>query len=278
MNLLGANLNPQPLPFNISDLSTIQPSNPLAYAQANFYVHNLQETDDGIDHVTDIEDILDSHGIDGYNLGEALVNYSPLVHLREQISLAAAFIVIACFVTTTIFLMDIHSGILMGLVLISNGIQVLGFMGHFDIALTYFAATVYLAGIAIGVEFTAPLAFYFLKATSGGGKHASSDWWIMREIGSRNERMHKALEHRFTPIFNGGITTFLSIIMIYFVPVRFVRLFYFGVLMIVVIVGMVNGLVFLPVILSIVGPFAQVTIIICTIAMPFKVCLYSRLL
>ena len=258
MNLLGASLNPEPLPFNISNPSTIRPSNPLAYAQTNFYVHGLSEADDGIDHITDIEDILDSHGIDGYNLGEALINFSPLVRLPQQISLAAGFIVIACFVFTSVFLMDIHSGVLMGLVLISNGIQVLGFMGHYDIALTQFAATVYLAGIAIGVEFTAPLAFYFLKATSGGGEHSSSDWWILRELGSRNERMHKALEHRFTPIFNGGITTFVSIVMISFIPLRFIRLFYFGVLMIVVKVGMINGLVFLPVILSIFGPFAQV--------------------
>ena len=260
MNLLGANLNPEPLPFNTSDPSTIWPSNPLAYAQANFYVHGLK-ADSGIDHVTDIEDILDSHGIDGYNVGEALINFSPLVHLRQQIALAAGFIVIACFVFTSVFLMDIHSGVLMGLVIISNGIQVLGFMGHFDIALSYFAATVYLAGIAIGVEFTAPLVFYFLKATSGGGEHASSDWWILRELGSRNERMHKALEHRFTPIFNGGITTFVSIIMIYFIPVRFIRIYYFGVLMTVIVVGMINGLVVLPVILSIIGPFAQVMFI-----------------
>ena len=259
MNLLGASLNPEPLTQNIdiTNLSTIQPSNPLVYAQTNFYVHGL-DADSGVDHITDIEDILDSHGIDGYNLGESVLNFSPIVHLREQISLAGGFVVIACFITTSVFLMDLYSGVLMGFILISNAIQVLGFMSHLEIALSYFAATVYLAGIAIGVEFTAPLVFYFLKATSGGGKQASSDWWILRELGSRNERMHKALEHRFTPIFNGGMTTFVSIIMLYFIPVRFIRLYYFGVLMIIVIVGMVNGLVFLPVILSIFGPFAQV--------------------
>jgi len=260
LSLLQAFLRPSPPFLNFSDPSNFpDPSLPLQYSHLNLYVDNLRTADLAVDHIEDIDDIFEDLGIDAYNFGSAIVNFSQFVNLREEILIAAAIIVICCFAATTIFLMDLHSGLIMGAILIVNAVEIFGYMGHLNISLNFFAATVYLAGIAIGVEFTAPLVFYFLKATVSNSSHTSSDWWIIRELGRRNERMHKALEHRFTPIFNGSVTTFVGVVMLFFAPVRFIRLFFFGVLMIVVIIGLINGLIFLPVLLSIIGPFAQVS-------------------
>jgi len=70
--------------------------------------------------------------------------------------------------------------------------------------------------------------------------------------------MHKALENRFTPIFNGSVTTFLGIIMLAFAELPFIRKYFFAILISIVFLGLLNGLVLLPVILSLFGPPAQV--------------------
>ena len=248
-------LVPAPLLFDPLTFS-VSPSQPLQYSQLNLYADGIDSSDAGVDHIEGIDNILDDLGIDGYNVGEAIVNYSQYISLRDNVLLAAGIIVICCFVVTTIFLMDIHSGIIMGAILIVNAVEVYGFMGHFKIDINFFAATIFLAGIALGVEFTAPLVFYFLKATAGADKETSNFLWF----GKHNERMHKALEHRFTPIFNGSVTTFFGVIMLLFAPIRFIRLYFFGVLMIVVVIGVLNGLLFLPVLLSIIGPPPQVSV------------------
>ena len=216
----------------------------------------VRTSDIAVRHIEDIEGILEDLGIDGYNIGEAIGNYSQFLSLSDDIILAAAIIAICCFVVTTIFLMDIHSGVIMGGILVVDGVMVYGFIGHFNIDVNFFAATVFLAGIALGVEFTAPLALYFLKATAEADKTVSKSWWLTKH----NERMHKALEHRFTAIFNGSVTTFVGVAILFFAPVRFLRVYFFGVLMIVVVVGVLNGLLFLPVLLSLIGPFPQVSV------------------
>lgn len=255
LNLLLAYLTPAPLPFDPSTFSNVRPSQPLKYTQFNLYVDGLYSADLAVDYLEDVDDIIEDLGIDAYNIGQAIANFSQYLTLSGDMLLAAAIIVICCFVVTTIFLMDIHSGIIMGAILIVNAVEVYGFMGHFNIDINFFPATVFLAGIALGVEFTAPLVFYFLKATAGVDRGVSKVWWLTKH----NERMHKALEHRFTPIFNGSVTTFVGVIMLQFAPVQFIRLYFFGVLMIVVIIGVLNGLLFLPVLLSVFGPIAQVS-------------------
>jgi len=219
------------------------------------FVDDLTTADIIVDHLEDIQDIIDDLGLDAYNFGQAVLQYSQFLTLRRDILIGAIIIILCCCAVTSVFLMDIHSGIIMGVILVVNGVEVYGFMGHFNIDINFFPAIVYLGGIALGVEFTAPLVFYFLKATAGVDKDGSKSSWFSRQ----NERMHKALEHRFTPIFNGSVTTFVGVVMLLFAPVRFIRLYFFGVLMIIIVIGMLNGLLFLPVLLSVVGPVAQVS-------------------
>ncbi|XP_065907538.1 protein patched homolog 1-like isoform X2 [Dysidea avara] len=248
--LLRAFLSPAPL---LTDFTVVVPSEPLLYAQVNLYVDDLTSADLVVDHLESVKDILDDLEIDGYNFGTAVLLYAQFLTLSRDTLLGAAIIVICCFLVTSVFLMDLHSGIVMGTILIVNAVEIFGFIGVFEIDVNFFPATVFLAGIALCVEFTAPLVFYFLKATATGTEGPKHLW-----LRNHNERMHKALEHRFTPIFNGAVTTFVGVIMLLFAPVRFIQLYFFAVYMIIIVLGVLNGLLFLPVLLSVVGPFAQV--------------------
>jgi len=253
LQLLRAFLSPAPLVA--TDISAIEPSEPLLYGQVNLYVDGLTSADVVVDHLEDVQDIIDDLGLDAYNFGQTVLLFSQFLSIRSDMLIGAIIIIICCFAVTSVFLMDIHSGIIMGLILAVNAVEVYGFMGHFNIDINFFPAIVYLAGIALGVEFTAPFVFYFLKATASANKDRSTRSWLSKQ----NERMHKALEHRFTPIFNGAVTTFVGVVMLGFAPVRFIILYFFGVYMIIVVIGTLNGLLFLPVLLSVIGPHAQVS-------------------
>ena len=161
--------------------------------------------------------------------------------------------------------MDLWSAILLVCMLALISAEVFGITGFLDIKFSSIPPIIIIASVGVAVEFTAPLVFYFLKASPEPGikelsffgiydfPNCVAHWFV-----TRNERMHKALEHRFTPVFNGSVTTFLGIIMLAFAPLPFVRLYFFAILLSVVLLEMLNGLVLLPVVLSLVGPPAQV--------------------
>ena len=160
--------------------------------------------------------------------------------------------------------MDLWSAILLVCMLALISSEVFGVAGFLGIKFSSIPAIVIIASVGIAVEFTAPLTFYFLKSCPEPGEKkldffgielpSCVAYWFV----TRNERMHKALEHRFTPIFNGSVTTFLGIFMLAFAELPFICLYFFGILLTIVLLGMLNGLVLLPVLLSLIGPPAQV--------------------
>merc|ERR1711997_1182649 len=77
-------------------------------------------------------------------------------------------------------------------------------------------------------------------------------------IGSRNQRVLLALQHMFAPVMHGAFSTFLGVVMLAFSQFDFIFRYFFLVLLALILLGLFNGLVFLPVLLVIVGPPAQV--------------------
>ena len=75
----------------------------------------------------------------------------------------------------------------------------------------------------------------------------------MVEIGTRNERIRKTLENIGPAVLNGGFSTFLAFILLSFSKSH-VFLTFFKIFFLVVVFGLFHGLVFLPVILSLIGP------------------------
>ena len=246
----------------------IQDYGPIVYAQQRFFAEGLSETPDFENLINDIRGILESYesqGIESYPYGSPFLFWEQYINLRRNVGLACGLILIACFVATAIFLMDLWSAVLLVFMLALIATEVFGVTGFLELKFSSIPAIMIIASVGVAVEFTAPLTFYFLKASPEPGKKELSffgislpnfiaDWFV-----GRNERMHKALEHRFTPVFNGTVTTFLGIIMLGFAELLFIRLYFFAILMSIVILGMLNGLILLPVLLSLVGPPAQVS-------------------
>lgn len=94
--------------------------------------------------------------------------------------------------------------------------------------------------IGLAVEFTAHVARAFLLAP-----------------GTRNERMVTALREMTIPMFNGALSTILAVVVLTGAKFPFFRTYYALTFVVVVLIACANGLIFLPVVLSIIGPPQQ---------------------
>ena len=240
---------------------------PIVFAQHNLFCEGLEDTSDFENLINEIRDILggyENDGIYSYPSGSPFLFWEQYINLRENVLIACGLILLACFIATSFFLMDVWSAVILVCMLAIISAEVFGVTGFLDIKFSSLPAIMIIASVGVSVEFTAPLTFYFLKATANPGEKKMkffgielptilANWFV-----TRNERMHKALENRFTPIFNGSVTTFLGIIMLAFAELPFIRQYFFSILISIVFLGLLNGLVLLPVILSLIGPPAQV--------------------
>ena len=262
-----------PTVLSVSQLAAsgnITAAEPFVFTQIPMYVEDLQDTDDYKNLIVEVRSILEqseSQGVFAYPRGIPFTFWEQYIKLRERVLTSCALILVASLIISTIFFMSFTGAIILVLMLALTAFEVFGFMGLAGIRFSAVPAVVVIVSVGVAVEFIAPMIFYFLKATSCKDEITTSNkttnrifhyFYDVFEI--NNDRMHQALAHRFTPIFNGGISTLLGIVMLAFTPFPFIRKYFFFILLNLLIVGALNGLVLLPVLLSIIGPPPQVSL------------------
>ena len=232
-------------PFSSTSLMVEVVGKNFSYAQMPFYVNGLRDTEDYVQFISDSRRIIERYnaiqGVVVYPRGIPYIFWEQYFGLRVRVLLACVCILIVSLLATSFFLMDIWSALLLSLFLGMTVVEVFGFMGWIDIRFSAIPAVTLIVSVGVAVEATAPLSLYFLKA-----------------CGTHDQRMHQALKNRFTPILNGGISTFLGIIMLAFSPFPFITKYFFVLLLSCIVFSLANGLVLLPVVLSLVGPPSQV--------------------
>merc|ERR1719510_1412904 len=67
-----------------------------------------------------------------------------------------------------------------------------------------------------------------------------------------------SIKHVFVPVLNGAFSSFLGIFMLAFSNFDFILRYFFFVLTALILLGVFHGLIFLPILLALVGPPAQV--------------------
>jgi hypothetical protein len=155
--------------------------------------------------------------------------------------LALIAILLAVFLVLSTVLLNPWSAIIVVGILALTVVELFGFMGFIGIKMSAVPAIVLIITVGIEVEFTVHISMAFLTS-----------------IGSRNRRIKLALEHVLSPVTHGAISTLLGIIMLIGSEFDFIIKYFFGALSMLVVFGMLNGMVLLPVLLSIIGPHAEV--------------------
>lgn len=85
---------------------------------------------------------------------------------------------------------------------------------------------------------------------------------FLRQRGTRQERAMKAMNEMGSSVVVGiASTKFLGVMVLAFAPSTLFRLYYFRMYMFIIVLGVFNGLFFLPVVLSMIGPDADEDII-----------------
>ncbi|MGH0145805.1 UNVERIFIED_CONTAM: hypothetical protein FKN15_006278 [Acipenser sinensis] len=271
---------------------------PLDFAQFPFYLNGLRETSDFIEAIESVRSICDDFskkGILNYPNGYPFLFWEQYIGLRHWFLLAISVVLACTFLVCAILLLNPWTaGIIKGILNYPNGypflfweqyiglrhwfllaisvvlactflvcailllnpwtagiivfilammtVELFGIMGLIGIKLSAIPVVILIASVGIGVEFTVHVALGFLTA-----------------IGNRNLRSTVALEHMFAPVVDGAISTLLGVLMLAGSEFDFIMRYFFAVLTILTVLGLLNGLVLLPVLLSVIGPPAEVT-------------------
>ncbi|XP_014107829.1 PREDICTED: protein patched homolog 1 isoform X2 [Pseudopodoces humilis] len=222
----------------------IPAAEPIEYAQFPFYLNGLRETSDFVEAIEKVRAICNNYtslGISSYPNGYPFLFWEQYIGLRHWLLLSISVVLACTFLVCALFLLNPWTAGIIVVVLALMTVELFGMMGLIGIKLSAVPVVILIASVGIGVEFTVHVALAFLTA-----------------IGDRNHRAVLALEHMFAPVLDGAVSTLLGVLMLAGSEFDFIVRYFFAVLAILTILGVLNGLVLLPVLLSFFGPYPEV--------------------
>uniref|UniRef100_A0A8C5GJE5 SSD domain-containing protein n=1 Tax=Gouania willdenowi TaxID=441366 RepID=A0A8C5GJE5_GOUWI len=247
-----ANLRPHPPEWlhdrtdSMSEtLLSIPAAEPIEYAQFPFYLNGLRETPQFVEAIESVRAICSNYsrqGLPSYPNGYPFLFWEQYVSLRHWLLLSISVVLACTFLVCALFLLNPWTAGIIVLVLSLMTVELFGFMGLMGIKLSAVPVVILIASVGIGVEFTVHVALAFLTA-----------------IGDRHKRAVLALEHMFAPVLDGAFSTLLGVLMLAGSEFDFIVRYFFAVLAILTVLGVLNGLVLLPVLLSYFGPYPEVS-------------------
>jgi len=230
---------------------------PLKFASLPFFSISLWETDEFVDLIDDVRDLIgDATGIELFPSGTIFTyweQYRNLVtHLRNNLIIATActFIIgtiailiatvhndASCATLAIQFVKAMQGSALMTLTIASTILSLMGFMGLANIELSAIPALTIIACMGICVDLTALVTLFFCSAQ-----------------GTNQERITAALECVFIPTLDSMCSTIMGCLALAFSPIPLFVLYFFVMYVLVALIGSLNGLVLLPVLLAQFGP------------------------
>eukprot|EP00095_Tigriopus_kingsejongensis_P000792 maker-scaffold67_size430214-snap-gene-3.36 protein:Tk00792 transcript:maker-scaffold67_size430214-snap-gene-3.36-mRNA-1 annotation:"patched 1 " len=218
----------------------IPKSQAIAYAQIPFFLYNVGETEVMVETIRQVREVcqkFESLGLPNFPRGLPFTFWEQYLHLRLWTMVALGAILGVIFLVSAFFLMNMWLGAIIVTVVALMIAQLLGFMGIIGIKLSAIPAVILIVSAGMGLQFTIHICIGFITA-----------------IGNKNRRILMALSHVFAPVLHGAISTFLGIFMLAFSHFDFIFRYFFLVLTAMIILGIFNGLIFLPVFLAFLGP------------------------
>ncbi|XP_050185401.1 LOW QUALITY PROTEIN: protein patched homolog 1-like [Myiozetetes cayanensis] len=223
----------------------IPAAEPIEYAQFPFYLNGLRETSDFVEAIKNVRAICNNYaglGIASYPNGYPFLFWEQYIGLRHWLLLSITVVLACTFLVCALFLLNPWTSGIIVVVLALMTVELFGMMGLIGIKLSAVPVVILVASVGIGVEFTVHIALAFLTA-----------------VGDKNRRAVLALEHMFAPVLDGAVSTLFGVLMLAGSEFDFIVRYFFAVLTILTILGVLNGLVLLPVLLSLFGPYPEVS-------------------
>ncbi|XP_046825027.1 protein patched isoform X1 [Vespa crabro] len=241
-----ANLRPEPRQWiytNDHELK-IPKSMPLTYAQMPFYLHKLTDTQEITELIGSVRKLcrkFEERGLPNFPSGIPFLFWEQYMDLRSCLGVALLAALGASIVVIGILLLNLWAALLVGTALAGVVLQLLGLMGLCEIKLSAVPAVLLVVSVGIAVHFTVHICLSFVTS-----------------VGSRDRRVRLALEHMYAPVVHGAFTTLLAVVMLAFSDFEFIVRYFFLVLLSLIGIGLVNGLFFFPILLSLIGPSPEI--------------------
>nr|XP_022315752.1 patched domain-containing protein 3-like isoform X2 [Crassostrea virginica] len=157
--------------------------------------------------------------------------------LFRNLGLAAACV----FIVTLILIANLWTSLLVFSCVIMTLVDVAGIMHLWGLSINIVSCINLVIAIGLAVDYSAHIGHCF-----------------MTFVGDRHERVRATLVEMGNPVFSGGFSTFLAFILLA-ASKSYVFTTFFQIFFLVVIFGLFHGLVYLPVLLSWIGPSAYTT-------------------
>ncbi|KAA0201753.1 hypothetical protein HAZT_HAZT001986 [Hyalella azteca] len=243
-----ADLKPEPRRwyhdrYNDHDLK-IPKSSPLVFAQMSFFVRHLNTTESVTDMISQVRHICDKFnekGLPNFPKGVPFTYWEQYIHLRFFLVLSLISVVVGVFMIVSVFLLNAWAAAIIVLVLSLLVLQMAGMMGIVGVHLSAAPAVMLVAAVGVGMQYVAPVVLGYLTA-----------------VGNRRRRVGVALCHMAPPVIHGAASTLLAALMLLFSEFDFIRRCFFYVIAGLVMLGVIDSLFFLPIILSMIGPPAEI--------------------
>ena len=221
---------------NVTDLNNLNNTLVMSTSMLPIDMRMINNTQDKIDLITDLRDIMNASGIDAFPYGDNIIQIEQFISLGEQfwqtVGVSVPCVLGACLLVG----MSVAASITVATSSLMILIEVYGALGIFGFRFDAMQAVCLLMCIGMAVEYTAHLITAYEYS-----------------IGTRKEKVIEALLRTGMPILQGGISSFLGFVPLSVSPFPYVRANFFFVYLILILLGCLNGVVILPALLGLFG-------------------------
>jgi len=208
----------------------------MSWDEVELNMNLLKTTDDKLQMVRDFRKITMDSGLNVYMYGWLFLQLEQFLDLDWYFWVCCAASMSVVFLISLLFGMSWLGALLIACFSIALCAEVYGSLYVLDISYQTLAASSMLMSIGIAVEYTAHTVAAFEFAS-----------------GTRNERLAKAMAKTAEPVAYGALSSVLSFIFLAASDFAFVRKYFLFIFLAICFFGIVNGLVFLPSLLGLLG-------------------------
>jgi len=222
----------------------------LTAARTLTFAENMCSYDERIKHIKRGREIADASSLNakGMSPGGKMKNVFPFdwivyalteqyLHIEHQTLIALVICCITIFVVMMPFVVHPATSLLVTSVIVKILAELYGLIFWTGLKLNAVTMINLLISVGVAVELTA---------------HVGREFMVSQ--GTRLERAVKAASDMAWPLTNGALSTFIGIIAIAFSDYEYFRNYFFMQYLLILVISLWNGLVFLPSLLSVVGP------------------------
>jgi len=193
-----------------------------------------------------------------YPTGYFYQYYDQYLYLSDLMRDALALGLASILVSTFLFTLSVRSSLCLVIVILMSVVELIGVIPESSavlpdpgLRLNAFSLVNIISAVGLSVEWSSYILSQFINEPSTG----------LSGMADRDARVINAMTFMGPPIVHASITTIISICFLATNALGFIREYYFFMFFIMVLIGNFNGLVVLPVLLSLLGdepiPYAE---------------------